>query len=51
MSEHVYRVAVMFKMTEQVEQQISIKFYIKLKHSSAETIRMIQKATAAMGNW
>ena len=37
-------------MTEQVEQQICIKFCIKLEHSSMETIRMIQKA-AAMGNW
>ena len=50
MSEHVYRVAVMFKMTEQVEQQISIKFCVKFGHHSVETIRMIQKATA-MGNW
>ena len=33
-----------------VKQWICIKFCIKLKHSSAETIRMIQKATA-MGNW
>ena len=37
-------------MTERVEQQICIKFCIKLEHSSMETIRMIQKATA-MGNW
>ena len=37
-------------MTEQVEQQICIKFCIKLEHSSMETIRMIQKA-AAKGNW
>ena len=37
-------------MTEQVEQQIYIKFCIKLEHSSVETIGMIQKA-AAMGNW
>ena len=28
----------------QVEQQISIKFCIKLEHSSMETIQMIQKA-------
>ena len=33
-----------------VEQQICIKFWIKLEHSSTETIWMIQKA-AAMGNW
>ena len=42
--------AVTFKMTEQVEQWICIKFCIKLKHSSTETIQMIQKASA-MGNW
>ena len=40
----MYCVAVMFKMTEQVGQQISIKFCVKLEHSSVETIRMIQKA-------
>ena len=50
LSEHVYCVAVVFKMTEQVEQQICIKFCIKLEHSSLKTIQMIQKA-AAMGNW
>ena len=49
LSEHVYCVAVIFKMTERVEQQICIKFCIKLEHSSVETIQMIQKA-AAMGN-
>ena len=35
---------------EWAEQRISIQFYIKLEHSSAETIWMIQKA-AAMGKW
>ena len=50
MSEHVYCVAVEFKMTEQVEQWICIKFCIKFEHSSTETIQMIQKAKA-MGNW
>ena len=49
LSEHVYCVAIAFKMTEQVEQGISIKFCIKLEHSSVETIWMIQKA-AALGN-
>ena len=44
LSEHVYCVAVTFKMTEQVEQQVCIKFCIKLEHSSLETIQMIQKA-------
>ena len=43
MSEHVYCVAVAFKMTERVEQRICIKFCIKLEHSSAETILMTQK--------
>ena len=50
MSEHVYCVAVTFKMTEKVKQRISIKLCIKLEHSSVETIWMIQKAEA-MGNW
>ena len=40
----------LFKMTERVEQRICIKFCVKLKHSSTETIQMIQKA-ASMGNW
>ena len=35
---------------EWAEQRISIQFYIKLEHSSAETIWKIQKAVA-MGNW
>ena len=50
LSEFVYCVTITFKMNEQVEQKICIKFYIKLEHSSAETIWMIQKAPA-MGNW
>ena len=37
-------------MTERVEQQSCIEFCVKLEHSSAQTIQMIQKA-AAMGNW
>ena len=44
LNEHVYCVAATFKMTEQVEQWVSIKFCIKLEHSSAETIQMVQKA-------
>ena len=44
MREHVYSVAVTFKMTEQVEQQICIKFCVKLEHSSTKTIEMTQKA-------
>ena len=43
MSEHVYGVIIAFRMTEQVEQQISIKFCVKLEHSSMETIQMIPK--------
>ena len=50
LSEHVYCVAVAFKMAEWVEQQIYVKFCVKLEHSSTETIQMTQKATA-MGNW
>ena len=50
LSEHVYCVAIAFKMTEQVEQWICIKFCVKLEHSSMDTIQMIQKA-AAMVNW
>ena len=49
LSEHVYCVAITFKVTEWVEQPTYIKFCIKLEHSSAETIWMIQKA-AAVGN-
>ena len=49
LNEHVYCVAAAFKMNELVEQRICIKFCIKLEHSSAETIWMIQKATD-MGN-
>ena len=49
-SEHVYCVAVIFKIVEQGEQRICIKFCIKLEYSSAGTIWMIQKAKA-MGNW
>ena len=44
-TEHVYRVVIAFKVTEQIEYQIYIKFCVKLEHSSMETIQMIQKAT------
>ena len=50
LSEHVYCVAIAFKMNEQVEQQICITVCVKLEHSSPETMWMIQKATAT-GNW
>ena len=66
MSEHVYCVAIAFKMTEQVEQRICVRFCVKLECSSMETIQMIQKAfrdtfrmqrysttktATALGNW
>ena len=50
LSEHVYCVAITFRMTERVEQQICIKFCVKLEHSFTKTTWVIQKATA-MGNW
>ena len=49
LSEHVYCVVITFKMTDQVEQRICIKFCIELEHSSRETFQMIQKP-AATGN-
>ena len=49
-SEHVYYVAVTFKMTERVEQWICIRFWVKLEYSSVETNWMIHKVTA-LGNW
>ena len=52
LSEHVYCVAVTFKMTEQVEQWICIKFCVKLEHFSPETIQMIQRPQLwATGDW
>ena len=51
LSEHVYCVVIAFKMTEQVERQICIKFCVKLKHSSAQIIWMFQKAAGMMSNW
>ena len=50
LSEHVSCVAIAFKITEQVEQRICIKYCVKLEHSSTEAIGMIQEASA-MGNW
>ena len=49
LSEHVYCVVLTFKMTKGVEQQICIKFCVKLEHSFRETIQMVQKA-ADMGD-
>ena len=49
---YVYCVATAFKMTDWAsEHQICIKFCIKLEHSSAETIRVTQKATAMGNGW
>ena len=50
LSEHVYRVAIAFKMTKQVEQRICVQFCVKLEHSFSDTVGMIHKA-AAMSNW
>ena len=50
LSEHVYCVAVTFKMTERVEERICIRLCVKLEHSSSETILMILQA-AALGSW
>src|SRR5258705_11983664 len=44
LSELVYSATVAFLTTERVDERICIKFYLKLGHSSAETIRMIKKA-------
>ena len=44
LSELVYCVTVAFSMTEREDQRIFIKFYLKLGHSSFETIPMIKKA-------
>ena len=44
--------AIAFKMTERVEQQICMQLCVELEHSSVETIRMIQKAAAVgTGDW
>ena len=42
LSEHIYCVAVAFKMTERIEQRICVQFCIRLEHSTMETIQMIQ---------
>ena len=51
LSEHVYCVAIAFKMTERLEQWICIKVCDKLEHSSMETTQMIHKAAWATDNW
>ena len=50
LSEHAYCVAITFKMTERVEQQICLKFCVKLKCSSMETIWMMPQLWAT-GDW
>ena len=50
--EHVYCAATTFKMTERVEQWICIKFFIKLEHSSMETIWWFRRLQLwATGEW
>ena len=52
LSEHVHCVAVAFKMTECVEQQICNKFCIKLEHSSMETFGWLRRPQLwATGDW
>ena len=46
----MYCVTLTFKMTEQAEQLICIKFCVKLEHAPAETIWMIQKAFGGNGD-
>ena len=48
LSEHVYCVAITFKMTKWVEQWICIKFCVKLQHYCVETWRPQLWAT---GDW
>ena len=50
--EHVYYVAVTFKMTEWIEQQFCIKFCIKLEHSSEKLLRWCRRLQLwAAGDW
>ena len=51
LSEHVYCVAVAFKVIAWGEQQFCIRFCIKLEHSSVGTVRMIQKAAVMGSRW
>ena len=44
LSEHVYCVAIAFKMAEQVEQRITLKFSVNLEQSSMETVWMMIQA-------
>ena len=49
LSENVYCVAIAFKITEWIEQQICINFCIKLEHFSGETIWMIDSEGCSYG--
>ena len=51
LSKHVYCVAVAFKITKLLEQQICIKFCVKLEHSSEETIWMTQLGQLVIGSF
>ena len=51
LSEHVYRVALAFKVSKQ-KKQIRIKFCVKLEPSSAETTWMTQRPQSwETGDW
>ena len=52
LSEHVYCVAITFKMTEQLEQWICIEFCIKLEHSSVKLFGWFRRLQLwATGDW
>ena len=52
LGEHVYCVAIAFKMTEQVEQKICIQFCVKLEHSSWKLFRWFRRLQLwAAGDW
>ena len=52
LSDHVYCVVVTFKMTEQIEQQICIKFCVKLEHSSVKLFGWFRRLQLwATGDW
>ena len=52
LSEHVYCVAVTFKMTELLEQRICIKFCLKLEYSSTKLFGWFRRLQlCATGDW
>ena len=48
LSEHVYCVAIAFKMPKWVEQRICIKFCVMLEHSSMETLQIFRRLLRTM---